>query len=97
MKYKITFEFRNERGDWVPDYLDDCGDGFYEADALDITRQLKYYGRRNVQLVEMPEAEATIEDMRINPGEYRRVNEHHNIRVEEISDEEAWWRHDRLD
>ena len=42
-------------------------------------------------------AEAKIEDMRINPGEYRRVNEHHNIRVEEIDEKDAWWRHDRLD
>ena len=57
MTYRVHFEFKNDRGEWVPDFLDDCGDGFTEADALDITRQLKYMGKRNVTLEEIPDAD----------------------------------------
>ena len=57
MRYRIIFESRNDCGDWFPDSLDNYGDGFTEADALDITRQLKYYGHRNVTLEDMPDGD----------------------------------------
>lgn len=37
--YKVTFEFRNDLGKWVPDYLEQNMPTM--KDAFDIARQLK--------------------------------------------------------
>ena len=55
MLYRVTYEFINEYGEQVATFLDNCGEGFTEADALDIVRQLKYMGHKNVELEEMPD------------------------------------------
>lgn len=53
VKYKVVFEFRNELEEWVEADLCDNGAGFSEEDALDLARQLKYQGHRNVRIEEM--------------------------------------------
>ena len=52
-RYRVWYEFKNEAGEWVEAFLDDCGEGFCEADALQIAREFKYRGHRNVRLEEL--------------------------------------------
>ena len=53
LKYRVVFEFRNELGEWVEDNLCDNGAGFCEEDALQIAREMKYRGHRNVRIEEI--------------------------------------------
>lgn len=39
--YKVTYEFRNELGQWKEDYLNNNGEGFTLEEAEDWVRHLK--------------------------------------------------------
>ena len=51
MSYKITFEFKDEYGGTVKDYLNRNGKGFSYEDAVEIARQLREHGNENVTVV----------------------------------------------
>ena len=40
MKYRVIFEFRNEYGEWVEDYLDNNGAGFSAYDASILVKEI---------------------------------------------------------
>ena len=48
--YEVVFEFQNEYGEWVEDFLNDNGNGFGKKDAYDIVRQLMMNGMRRVRI-----------------------------------------------
>lgn len=40
MKYEVKFQFRNEYGEWVDDYLNNNGNGFTKEDAESVLYHL---------------------------------------------------------
>jgi hypothetical protein len=40
MKYKVNFDFLNELNEWKEADLDNNGEGFTEAEAIEVARQL---------------------------------------------------------
>lgn len=46
--YRVWFTFRNILGEDVRDYLDNNGEGFNPMDALDVARELREQGQREV-------------------------------------------------
>ena len=51
-RYKVEFEFRNGRGEWVKDYLNNNGEGFTHEDAVYIAKDFQERGHINVQVKE---------------------------------------------
>lgn len=52
-RYRVVFEFRNDLGEWVETYLDGCGEGLCEDDAVKLVREMIYQGKRNVRYEEV--------------------------------------------
>lgn len=51
--YRVWFTFRNILGEDVRDYLDNNGEGFNPMDALDVARELREQGQREVLITRM--------------------------------------------
>ena len=50
-KYKVEFDSRNDRDDWVRTEYDNNGEGYSSQDACDIKRQLIQNGMKNVKMI----------------------------------------------
>ncbi len=46
--YKVWFNFVNDNGDVVTDFLDNNGQGFWFKDAEDLAHELKERGYKNI-------------------------------------------------
>lgn len=46
--YKVWFDFVNDEGDVVTDFLDNNGQGFSFKDAEDLAHELKVRGHENI-------------------------------------------------